>query len=213
MQILLKKVIPVYLEEDKINNSEIWGQDIVLTKGEHLHIIAPSGSGKTSLIHFIYGLRKDYEGNISYDNENINNFSLEKFSVFRQKNISIIFQDLRLFADQTVMQNLEIKRQLNPYHLKEKIIEMARYLGIENKLNKPTKTCSYGEQQRIAVIRSLLQPFDFLLLDEPFSHLDDTNRLNAFELIKNECNQRKASMIFADLKRLDFFNDERILKL
>ena len=61
MQILLQKILPVYLEQEKINNSEIWGQEIILTKGEHLHIIAPSGKGKTSLIHFIYGLRKDYE--------------------------------------------------------------------------------------------------------------------------------------------------------
>ena len=150
---------------------------------------------------------------VCYGNENINSFSLEKFSIFRQKNISIIFQDLRLFSDQTVMENLEIKRRLNPYHPIEKITEMAGHLGIESKLGKLAKTCSYGEQQRIAIIRSLMQPFDFLLLDEPFSHLDDANRLKAFELIKEECDQRKASMIFADLKRLDFFNDERVLKL
>ncbi|MEO6455755.1 MAG: ATP-binding cassette domain-containing protein [Ginsengibacter sp.] len=213
MQILLQKIIPVYLEDDKISNSEIWGQEIILSKGEHLHIIAPSGKGKTSLVHFIYGLRKDYEGDVFYSSENINSFSLEKFSIFRQKNISIIFQDLRLFSGQTVMANLEIKRTLHPYHPKEKITDMARQLGIESKLNKLAGTCSYGEQQRIAIIRSLLQPFDFLLLDEPFSHLDDANRLKAFELIKEECDHRKASMIFADLKRLDFFNDERILKL
>lgn len=213
MQIRLKNVTPVYLEQEKINNSEIWAQEIILTKGEHLHITAPSGSGKTSLIHFIYGLRKDYSGDIYYNDENINGFSLEKFSHFRQKNISIVFQDLRLFSDQRVMENLEIKRLLNPYYPKEKIIEMARYFGIENKLYKLAKTCSYGEQQRIAIIRSLLQPFDFLLLDEPFSHLDDDNKLKAFELIKHECEIRKASMIFADLKKHDFFNEDRILKL
>ena len=65
MQILLQKLIPTYIEQDKIINSQIWAQDIVLTKGEHTHIIASSGRGKTSLIHFIYGLRKDYEGNYS----------------------------------------------------------------------------------------------------------------------------------------------------
>ena len=59
------------------------------------------------------------------------NFSLEKFSTLRQKNISIIFQDLRLFADQTVRENIELKRQLNPYHPPEKIDEMATRLGIE----------------------------------------------------------------------------------
>lgn len=213
MQILLQQIIPSYFEKEQISGSEIWDKNITFSKGEHLHIVAPSGSGKTSLIHFLYGLRKDYEGTISYEKEDIKNFSLEKFSIFRQKNLSIVFQDLRLFNDQTVKENIELKRQLNPYHLPLKINEMAKRLGIANKLNRLAKTCSYGEQQRIAIIRSLMQPFDFLLLDEPFSNLDEVNRSKAFELIAEECKQRNASMIFADLKELEFFKGERILKL
>jgi putative ABC transport system ATP-binding protein len=213
MQINLQEVVPTYFERDQTNGSEVWGKSIVLNKGEHVHIVAPSGSGKTSLIHFIYGLRKDYDGKISYQNENIKNFSLEKFSTFRQKNLSIVFQDLRLFTDQTARENIELKRQLNPYHPAQKIDEMAKRLGIANKLNRLAKTCSYGEQQRIAIIRSLMQPFDFLLLDEPFSNLDENNRNKAFELINEECKQRNASMIFADLKVLDFFTNEKRLRL
>lgn len=213
MQINLQEVVPTYFERDQTNGSEVWGKSIVLNKGEHVHIVAPSGSGKTSLIHFIYGLRKDYDGKISYQNENIKNFSLEKFSTFRQKNLSIVFQDLRLFTDQTARENIELKRQLNPYHPAQKIDEMAKHLGIANKLNRLAKTCSYGEQQRIAIIRSLMQPFDFLLLDEPFSNLDENNRNKAFELINEECKQRNASMIFADLKVLDFFTNEKRLRL
>lgn len=213
MQILLQEITPAYFEKDQVAGSEIWGKKIAFNKGEHVHIVAPSGSGKTSLIHFIYGVRKDYEGIISYQNENIKNFSLEKFSNLRQKNVSIVFQDLRLFTDQGVRENIELKRQLDPYHPPQKIDEMAMRLGIANKLGRLAKTCSYGEQQRIAIIRSLMQPFDFLLLDEPFSNLDEDNRRKAFELIHEECKQRNASMIFADLKELDFFNRERILKL
>ena len=213
MQIALQDVIPTYFQPEQITASEIWGKKLTFNKGEHVQIVAPSGSGKTSLIHFIYGLRNDYSGIISYKNENIKNFTLEKFSTFRQKNLSIVFQDLRLFNDQTVIQNIELKRQLNPFHPAGMITEMAAGLGIENKLNRIAKTCSYGEQQRIAIIRSLMQPFDFLLLDEPFSNLDENNRQKAFELINEECLLRKASMIFADLKELDFFKGERILKL
>lgn len=213
MQILLQEIIPTYFEKEQITGSEIWGKNIAFSKGEHVHIVAPSGSGKTSLIHFIYGLRKDYDGIISCQNEDIKNFSLENFSTFRQKNLSIVFQDLRLFTEQTAKENIELKRQLNPYHPAEKIGEMAKRLGIENKLNRLAKTCSYGEQQRIAIIRSLMQPFDFLLLDEPFSNLDENNRNKAFELMEEECKRRNASMIFADLKQLDFFTGQRILKL
>lgn len=213
MQIQLREVTPDYIEKEKRIASQIWGQDISIKKGEHLHIVAPSGSGKTSLMHFIYGLRKDYSGSIFYDDTDIKNLSIEKFSTFRQNKISIIFQDLRLFEDQTVKENIEIKRILDPYHQPQEIIEMAKKLGIENKLNQLAKTCSYGEQQRIAIIRALMQPFDFLLLDEPYSHLDETNRKKAMELIYEECGKRNAAMIFADLKPLDFFKDEKVVYL
>ena len=68
MQINLQEVVPDYIEKENIARSQIWGKNISIEKGEHLHIVAPSGSGKTSLMHFIYGLRKDYTGIISYDN-------------------------------------------------------------------------------------------------------------------------------------------------
>ena len=213
MQIQLREVIPDYIEKEKRIASQIWAQNISIKKGEHLHIVAPSGSGKTSLIHFIYGLRKDYSGSILYDDTNIKNVSIERFSEFRQNKISIIFQDLRLFEERTVKENIEIKRILDPYHQPEKITEMAERLGIKNKLSQLAKTCSYGEQQRIAIIRALMQPFDFLLLDEPYSHLDETNRKKAMELIYEECAKRSAAMVFADLKPLDFFKDEKIIYL
>ena len=65
MQIQLRNVVPDFIEKEKRKDSQVWAQNISITKGEHLHIVAPSGSGKTSLIHFIYGLRKDYSGTYS----------------------------------------------------------------------------------------------------------------------------------------------------
>jgi len=213
MQIQLRKVTPDYIEKEKRKTSQIWEQDLTINKGEHLHIVAPSGSGKTSLMHFIYGLRKDYSGAIFYDNAEITNLSTENFSSFRQNKISIIFQDLRLFENQTVKENIEIKRMLDPYHPADKIDEMSFRLGIKNKLDQEVKKCSYGEQQRIAIIRALMQPFDFLLLDEPYSHLDEVNRKKAMELIYEECERRNAAMVFADLKPIDFLKGERVLML
>ena len=213
MQIELRKVTPHYIEKEKRSASQIWDQNLTINKGEHLHVVAPSGSGKTSLIHFIYGLRKDYSGDVYYGDTNIKNLSVEDLSSFRQNKISIIFQDLRLFEDQTVRENIDIKRILDPYYSPEKIAEMAQRLGVENKLNQLAKTCSYGEQQRVAIIRALMQPFDFILLDEPYSHLDETNRKKAMELIYEECEKRGAAMIFADLKALDFLKGEKIVYL
>ncbi len=213
MQISLQQVVPVFFETGKADGSQLWNQTISFNKGENIHIIAPSGSGKTSFIHFLYGLRKDYFGKILYDNNDIKTFDVEKFSIWRQQNISIIFQDLRLFTQQTVWQNLEIKRLLSPYHKESKITAMAKRLGIESKLEKLCNTCSYGEQQRIAIIRALQQPFDFLLLDEPFSHLDESNRQKAMQLMEDEAAERNASIILTDLKKIDYFKSERILYL
>ena len=90
---------------------------------------------------------------------------------------------------------------------------MASRLGIQNKLQQLCGTCSYGEQQRIAIIRALQQPFQYLLLDEPFSNLDEVNRQKAMELIQEEATARKASIILADLKKIDYFNAGSILNL
>ena len=82
---------------------------------------------------------------------------------------------------------------------------MTERLGIGSKLNSKCRTCSYGEQQRVAIIRALLQPFQFLLLDEPFSHLDNNNSIKAMDLMMEEATSRGAAIIFADLERIEFF--------
>ncbi|HEV7622024.1 MAG TPA: ATP-binding cassette domain-containing protein, partial [Flavisolibacter sp.] len=160
MYLSIKDLLPVYFNESAKQTSEIWGKDLKFEKGEFIKIVAPSGSGKTSLLHFLYGLRNEYNGNITYDNSSIRGFSAEGFSRYRKDYISTVFQDLRLFPDQTVFTNIEIKRQLNPHHPPGKIRDMAERLGIGNKLESICRNCSYGEQQRVAIIRSLMQPFD-----------------------------------------------------
>lgn len=213
MQLHLRDLLPSYFETDRKDGSEIWGKDLVFSKTEMVKIVAPSGSGKTSLIHFIYGMRKEYNGSISYGEKNIKQLGAEDFAGYRKDRISIVFQDLRLFPEQTVWENLEIKRQLDPFHPPEKINEMTERLGIGNKLKTKARICSYGEQQRVAIIRSLLQPFDFLLLDEPFSHLDNENSKKAMELMLEEANARKACIVFADLERIDYFPYTRLFHL
>lgn len=213
MTIHLQQVLPEYFEKSKADTSEVWGKDLQFNKGEYIKIVAPSGSGKSSLVNFIYGMRKEYNGNILYAGKNIRQYSVEDFSNYRKDHISIVFQDLRLFPDQTVRQNIEIKRQLNPFHPPEKIEEMTDRLGIKSKLESKCRICSYGEQQRVAIIRSLMQPFDFLLLDEPFSHLDDKNSQKAMTLMLEEAEARGACIIFADLERIDWFPYTRIFHL
>lgn len=193
--------------------SEVWGKEIVVQHGELIKIVAPSGSGKTSLIHFLYGLRKEYAGEIIYDKQPIKNYMAEDFARLRAGKWSIVFQDMRLFPTLTVFENINIKRQLLPHHSEQKIEEMAERLGIASKLKRNCGTCSYGEQQRVAIIRALMQPFEILLLDEPFSHLDNNNAQLAMQLMLEEAKQRNAAIIFADLERVDYFPFTRLLHL
>lgn len=213
MQLTLSNLLPTYFESSRTQTSEVWGKELVWDKGELVKIVAPSGSGKSSLINFLYGMRRDYNGTVKYNRQDIRSANQEALSSIRKDHVSIVFQDLRLFPDQTVEQNLEIKRQLNPFHPAEKIKEMADRLGIGSKLNSLARTCSYGEQQRVAIIRALLQPFDFLLLDEPFSHLDNNNSMRAMELMLEEAKARDAAIIFADLERIEFFPFTRLYHL
>lgn len=205
MQLHIDQLLPTYFDESRKSTSEIWGRSLTFDKGAMVKIVAPSGSGKTSLIHFLYGLRHEYTGSISYGDRKLEGMKPETLANYRKDHISLVLQDMRLFPSQNVFSNINIKRQLNPYHPEEKIREMAERLGIGSKLSSLCSTCSYGEQQRVAIIRSLMQPFDFLLLDEPFSHLDNRNSEKAMELMLEEAKQRQASIIFADLERVEFF--------
>ena len=220
MNISLKNIVPQFLEKEKVQQSGIWKQEHSFKKGEKIQIVAPSGSGKTSLVHFLYGLRKDYDGDVFIFNhlsikttKSIKEISAPRLAKLREMFVSIIFQDLRLFKDFTVLQNLEIKRLLAPYHQTSLINEMADRLGIANKLTQNAGTCSYGEQQRIAIIRALQQPFDFIIMDEPFSHLDESNSKKAMQLIEEEVAKRGAGIILADLQPIPFFNADHTIHL
>jgi ABC-type lipoprotein export system ATPase subunit len=119
----------------------------------------------------------------------------------RQQQLSVIFQDLRIFEQLTAGENIELKRIMipQPYCTAEKIQEMAARLNVTHVLGQSGKTLSYGERQRIAIIRALSQPFEWLIMDEPFSHLDEENAQRAADLIGEECRARNAGFILTDL--------------
>jgi putative ABC transport system ATP-binding protein len=215
MHIKLENIIPIPLKENlQHRSSDIWKTNQVFNAGEWVKIKAPSGTGKTTFIHFLYQLRFDFEGNIFWDDINIRQINTDNVAIVRQKQLSIIFQDLKLFGNLTARENIEINRVLQqPYCASEKIDAMAARLGITAILNQKAALCSYGEQQRIAIIRALVQPFEFLLMDEPFSHLDINNKKIAAELIAAECAERKAAFILTDLDDDNFFDYDRNLIL
>ena len=215
MQLQLNQVIPIPLKDKfSLRSSDVWNRDLTLQKGEQVKIKAPSGTGKTTLIHILYKIRMDYSGNIFYGNENTWAITGDSLAKYRQQNISIIFQDLRLFSNLTARENIELNRVMQaPLHEAKVIDEMSDALGITSILDQRAGLCSYGEQQRIAIIRALMQPFDWLLMDEPFSHLDTENTKKAALIIQSECKKRNAGFLLTDLDEDDHFHYSKKLSL
>ncbi len=215
MTISLHEVVPIPLKEKLLKQvSDIWNRDLVFTASEWVKIKAPSGTGKTTFIHSLYKLRTDYSGEIKWDGRNILSLTAEELAVVRKQKISVVFQDLRLFPQLTAYENIELNRVLQePYVEKEKVLAMAAMLGVTHILQQPASLCSYGEQQRIAIIRALVQPFEWLIMDEPFSHLDKNNAAKAAALICTACKERNAGIIITDLHDDDHFSYSRKLVL
>jgi putative ABC transport system ATP-binding protein len=216
MQIALSKVIPVPLRDKVVQRrSDLWNSDVVFEEGEWVKIKAPSGTGKTTLVHILYKLRHDYEGQVRWNNKDLKAYTPAELAVMRQSAVSIIFQDMRLFAYLTAKENIELNRILpaQPVYTAEKINNMAEQLQVAHILEQRAGLCSYGEQQRIAIIRALVQPFSWLIMDEPFSHLDEDNTRKAAALIAAECTQRQAGFILTDLDEDDHFAYTRYANL
>lgn len=193
--------------------SHTFGQQLTFQKSTKYLVVAPSGRGKSTLLHIIYGLRNDFEGNLIIDETPAANFQNDDWSTLRQQRLSIIFQDLRLFPALTALENIQLKADLKNFKTTEEIKKMAIQLGVEHLLDKQAKTLSYGQRQRIAIIRALCQPFDFLLLDEPFSHLDAMNIKIASDLIEAEVNQQNAGLILVSLGEKYHFQYDHELML
>ncbi len=198
MKIHFEKVIPIPLQ-GFVSDNKIWNTNYIFDSGKHYLINAASGKGKTTLLSIIYGLRSDYEGSIIIDKKVTSTHSYNDWALLRQAKFSIMFQDLRLFPTLTALENILLKNNLTHHYSHEVIIQMANQLDVANLLQRKCETLSLGQQQRIALIRSVCQPFEWLLLDEPFSHLDMRNANKCMELVTLECRKRNAGLILTSL--------------
>ena len=201
------------LEQDT-SGSEVWeAESLLLEQGLSYVVEAPSGRGKTSLLSVIYGIRTDYQGVVFMDDRELVSFTPRDWSLTRKSKLSFIFQGLELFDDLTALENIRLKNNITAYHSEERITEMAHALGIEPFLHRKAGILSFGQQQRVAIIRALCQPFNFLLADECFSHMDHENSLTAYQLIREECEVRDAGLILTSLNETGLPNINHSLKL
>jgi ABC-type lipoprotein export system ATPase subunit len=213
MDIKLKNIAPHPLHGAFSETGELWEKEFTLTGKSFVHILAPSGSGKTTFVSLIYGLRKDFDGTLLFGEADTSDFNNDNWSDIRASGISVVFQDLQLLEELSALENIILKNQLTNKFSLDEIEGMANRLGVFHRLNKKVNTLSRGEKQRIAIVRALCMPFNWIVLDEPFSHLDDENTIKAINLIQEVVADNDAGLIMVNLRADMHFNYKSKIKM
>ena len=114
--ITLQQVVPdAFADDPEVRASDVWGRDVTFRKGEYYLVEAASGTGKSSLCSFLYGARTDYAGRILFDAADCRTLSVAQWGELRRRSLSMLFQDLRLFGELTVAENLALKNELTHF--------------------------------------------------------------------------------------------------
>lgn len=198
-KITLETALPaVFLGAEKdepVCNSEVWMRRLDIRRPGQYLIIAESGTGKSSLCSFIYGSRHDYHGTIRFNDTDISKLSVRDWCEVRRRHISLLPQEMRLFPELTAMENILIKNRLTDHYTQREIMDLLARVEIDHKADQRAGLLSIGQQQRVAIVRALCQPFDFIILDEPVSHLDTRNNGIVAQLVSEVAARHDAAII------------------
>ena len=197
----LQQTLPaVFAGRDSII-SDVWHQSLTLKRGEAYLVEAASGTGKSSLCSYVYGYRNDYQGIICFDGKNIRTLSVRDWV------------EIRLFTELTAWENVQSKNSLTEFKSKKEIKAWFEQFGIADKWDTPIAKMSFGQQQRVALVRALCQPFDFIFLDEPISHLDEENGRIMSRILVEEADRQGAGIIVTSIGKHLELNYTKTLKL
>lgn len=212
--ISLRNVIPqVFANADIHPQSDVWLHDVDFERGRLYLIEANSGTGKSSLCSYIYGYRRDYEGTICFDSTDIKTLGVAGWTAVRQQTLSLLWQELRLFTELTAWENVVVKNQLTRHQSERQIDQWFEALGIADRKHTLIGRMSFGQQQRVALIRALCQPFSFIFVDEPISHLDDTNSAIVGQILTDEAHRQGAAVVVTSIGKHMQLNYDKTLRL
>ena len=191
------------------NLDYIIANNIILSKlnfsidnGSHLIVSGPSGSGKSTLINLRSGLLRPTSGYISFEGKDYSKLTEKDIDEIRSKNFGLIFQRLHLVKHLTVEQNILLGfNKLKSPNIKELIED----IGLTSKRKQIAKNLSFGESQRVAIARGVVNNPKVIFADEPTSSLDDTNTKKVLELISTQAKKNKSSIVISS-------HDERVKK-
>lgn len=212
-EIEFRHIVPEAFSHEDNTASEVWDKDVTFSKGNKYLLEASSGRGKSTFCSYIVGYRHDYKGQLLFDGNDIKALTIADWTNIRREQIGYLFQELRLFPELTTIENINIKNSLTNCRTADEISEWIDLLGLTDKKDAKVGLMSFGQQQRVAFIRALVQPFDFLILDEPISHLDDHNAQIMSEIVQKVIAKNGAGLIVTSIgKHLDISYD-KVLKL
>ncbi|MBR2707853.1 MAG: ABC transporter ATP-binding protein [Bacilli bacterium] len=159
--------------------------NLSIKKGEFVAIKGKSGSGKSTLLHLLAGIDTPSNGEVIINNKNIYKISDKELTIFRRKNIGVIYQFYNLIPNLSIKENILLPRVLDKRTIDDKVFSrLINNLGISNKLDFFPNDLSGGEQQRCAIGRALINRPKILFADEPTGNLDSKNSLKIMKLLK-----------------------------
>lgn len=211
--ITLNKVLPHVFSHVQGLVSDVWNEEITFHKGHYYLLEANSGKGKSTFCSYLIGYRRDFDGKILFDEQNINALTIKDWAEIRTRHVSYLFQELRLFPELTALENVLIKNNMTHFKTKAQILDWFDELDIADKVNVKIGQMSFGQQQRVALIRSLVQPFDFLLADEPISHLDDDNSNAMAQVLLREATHQGAGVIVTSIGKHLALKHDKVVRL
>ncbi len=156
-----------------------------IERGEFIAVVGPSGSGKSTLLHLIGGVDRPNDGKIYIEGTDISNYNSKELALFRRRKVGIVYQFYNLIPNLTVKHNIELPLTLDGRRVNEKLFDdIVNKLGISKKLNNFPSELSGGQNQRVAIARSLIYEPSLLILDEPTGNLDRKNSNEIIEILK-----------------------------
>ena len=159
--------------------------DLSINKGEFVVILGPSGAGKSTLLNLIGGMDTPTSGSIKIDGEEISKYNENQLSEYRAENIGFIFQFYNILPTLTVLENVELIKDVVKNG--NDSIESIKAVGLEKHINKFPNQLSGGEQQRVSIARAIAKNPKLLLCDEPTGALDSKTGVEVLKLLKKQC--------------------------
>ena len=165
-------------------------------EGEFIAIIGPSGSGKTTILHMLAGLEKPTAGQVYFYDKNIYEMNKRDVTILRRQKIGIVYQFYNLIPTLNVEENITLPVELNKQKVdRQKLGEITKFLGIDNRRKHLPNEISGGQQQKVAIGRALMIDPTIILADEPTGNLDSKSSNEIIQLLKKANKEYKQTII------------------